>query len=172
MKPYLVKVKDSSYVSDTIRQDVAGGLPGSLESSINDSQLIKTISARPKVHYVYSDELPDGPYVNELLVDEAVQKENEHIKKVVIVEINEQEEISLAKQYIIDERETLQLSNVEIGDTRSGNCKKVTVETTEPQLHGLENTNHRMNYETTLKMIELFDRRNHELLLVLRQHKD
>lgn len=172
MKPYLVEVKDSSSVSDTIKQVVAGGLPGSLESSIDESQLIKTISARPKVHYVFSDEHPGGPYVNELLVDEAVQRENEHIKKVVVVEIDDKETISLAKQYNIDERETLQLANVAIGDTRSGNCKKVTVETTEPQLQGLEKTNHRMNYETTMRMIELFDRRNHELLLVLRQRKD
>ncbi|CCE82428.1 Piso0_002154 [Millerozyma farinosa CBS 7064] len=172
MKPYLVEVKDSSSVSDTIKQVVAGGLPGSLESSINESQLIKTTSVRPKVHYVFSDEHPPGPYVHELLVDEAVQRENEHVKKVVVVEIDDKEEITSAKQYNIDERETSQLSNVAIGETRSGNCKKVTVETTEAQLRGLEKTNHRMNYEATMRMIEIFDRRNHELLSVLRQRKD
>lgn len=166
MKPYIVDIVDKSNVSESIKYKITNDVPDSLDSSIRDTQLIQPHTEKPVVKYLFKDDLKDTKYNNEHIVEELIQLD-ENIKKVIILEV-EENKIKETKQYNLQDEEATQISHVEINDTNSHNSKIIRIETVESNLKGLEKFTNKLGQTSSLHMLELFDNRNKQLLDIIR----
>lgn len=165
MQPYVVELVDDSKISESFQKRLRRIESSDKEQLIEGLYMLEPDIKFPWVEYVYTNDLIDSDIETGTLVHEVIAKHKD-AENIIVLE-SKGGKLSFVTQYNVDPNNENQVSEVDVKESITKGSKTVTIWITRSKLEGIENIHSNSDQSITL-LLEIFDRRNKELLNVIK----